>query len=140
MSGLDDINIRVIGTGDADSGPVEALLREIEVLLKHLIATGNGGSIELSSMPLAEHDLEALEEALGEGEVNAEVGEHGTLVRETGIPGVWWISRHDAEGQPMSEFIEVGYCPDILVSPEPDVKDGLEALRARLFATGLTNR
>ncbi len=136
MSALGDIGVKVVSmSGD---GNARAVLREIEKMLEKLLAEGEENSIDLSSLPLSPEDYDLLEETLGEGEVNAEVHSLGpTRVHETGIPGVWWVTHYNDDDEVMAEFIEVTYCPEILLTPEDDVKDGLEALRARLFEANL---
>ncbi len=132
MSGLDGIGVKVIDAGG--DGSARAVLREIETLLTVLVEKGEEGSIDLSSLPLTPEAYDLLEETLGEGEVTAEVSSLGvTRVHETGIPGVWWVTHYNEDDDVMAEFIEVTHCPEILLTPEDDVKDGLEALRARLF-------
>ena len=132
MSGLDGIGVKVIDAGG--DGSAHAVLREIETLLTVLVEKGEEGSIDLSSLPLTPEAYDLLEETLGEGEVTAEVSSLGvTRVHETGIPGVWWVTHYNEDDDVMAEFIEVTHCPEILLTPEDDVKDGLEALRARLF-------
>ena len=132
MSGLDGIGVKVIDAGG--DGSARAVLREIETLLTVLAEKGEEGSIDLSSLPLTPEAYDLLEETLGEGEVTAEVSSLGvTRVHETGIPGVWWVTHYNEDDDVMAEFIEVTHCPEILLTPEDDVKDGLEALRARLF-------
>ncbi len=136
MNGLDGIGVKVVNAGG--DGSARAVLREIETLLTVLAQKGEEGSIDLSSLPLTPEDYDLLEETLGEGEVTAEVNSLGaTRVHETGIPGVWWVTHYNEDDDVMAEFIEVTYCPEILLTPEDDVKDGLEALRARLFEENL---
>jgi len=134
MNALDQIGIKVAGS-DANG---RAILREIHRMLEALIARNEVNSIDLSSLPLTLEDRQLLEESLGEGEVTAEVDSLGpTRVRESGIPGVWWVSHYNANGEVMSEFIEVTDCPEILLTPQEDMKDGLEALHALLFEANL---
>ncbi len=132
MSGLNDIGVQVMHVGG--NGNARAVLREIEALLQKLVEEGEESSIDLSGLPLTPEDYDLLEEALGEGEVVAEVHSLGpTRIHETGIPGVWWVTHYNSDDEVLAEFIEVAWCPEILLTPEDDVKDGLEALRARLF-------
>lgn len=133
MSKLEHIGIKVIPlTGG--NGNARAVLREVENLLERLIGAGEAGSIDLGGLPLTPEDYDLLEEALGEGEVHAEVHSLGpTRIHETGIPGVWWVTHYNDDDEVMAEFIEVTYCPEILLTPDEDVQEGLEALRARLF-------
>lgn len=130
MNGLKDIGVKVVsGTGNA-----HAVLREVEERLQKLVEQGEEGSIDLSGLPLTPEDYDLLEETLGEGEVVAEVHSLGpSRIHETGIPGVWWVTHYNSDDEVLAEFIEVAWCPEILLTPEDDAKDGLEALRARLF-------
>lgn len=132
MNGLKNIGVKVVQVGG--NGNARAVLREVENLLQKLVEEGEESSIDLSGLPLTPEDYDLLEETLGEGEVVAEVHSLGpTRIHETGIPGVWWVTHYNDEDEVLAEFIEVAWCPEILLAPEDDVKDGLEALRARLF-------
>lgn len=133
--GLDDIDVHVVHGGSNSVG--RALLNEVARLLQQLVETGEGGSIDLGRMPLSEEDYDLLEDVLGEGEVHAVVNAGATEVVEAGLPGVWWVTHYNAEEEVMAEFVEIAFCPEILLSPPEDVKEGLEALRARLFAEHL---
>jgi hydrogenase-1 operon protein HyaF len=135
--GLDDIGVHVVHGGGNGNG--RALLNEVARLLEKLLQTGEGGSIDLAGMPLSGEDYDLLDDVLGEGEVHAEVTALGaTEVIEAGVPGVWWITHYNAAEEVMAEFIEVAFCPEILQSPPEDVKEGLEALRARLLEEHLS--
>ncbi len=73
------------------------LLHEIAALLDRLAQTGEGGSVQLNGLPLQPGDYEALQEALGEGEVSAEIQAlgpdpdqgNGTAWRVVGDPPQW---------------------------------------------------
>jgi len=131
MSALSDIHIKVHTPGSDANG--HAVLREIENLLQQLLNTGVGGSIDLRSLPLTDEDYALLEESLGKGEVSAEVDSLGpTTVDETAVSGVWWVTHCNADEEVMAEFIEVAFCPEILLTTQQDVSTGLERLRACL--------
>jgi len=135
MSGLDDTGSQVPETG----GNARAILRDIVGLLESLLESGEGGSIDLLPIPLNDEDYDLLDEALGEGEVDAEVTALGaTKVVETGISGVWWVTHYNDADEAVAEFIEVAFCPEILLSPEEDVAEGVEGLKAGLFEEHLT--
>lgn len=130
MSTLEHIGITVEHQSDGNG---RAVLREIEQRLALLLAKGEESSIDLSRLPFGPGDHALLVKTLGEGDVSAEVNSHGpTQVRETAIPGVWWVTHLNADDEVMAEFIEVTRCPAIVLTPQDDLQDGVEALRARL--------
>ncbi len=111
-----------------------AILREIEQLLEKLLTSGEASSIDLSRLPFGPGDHSLLVDTLGEGEVSAVVNSLGpTQVRETAIPGVWWVTHCNADDEVMGEFIEITRCPEILLTPHDDLRDGIEALQVRLL-------
>lgn len=125
-------------TGDRNG---RTILGEIARLLESLLETGEGGSIEVTDLAMTEEDYDLLDETLGRGEVHAEVsGAVQVQAVETGIAGVWWITHLNAQDEIMAEFIEVAFCPEILLSPQEDVADGLAGLKARLFEVHLSER
>ena len=132
MSALDQIGITV----ETTSSNGRALLREIEQRLERLLTHDEESSIDLSRLPFNPGDHALLVKTLGEGEVHAEINSLGpTQVRETAIPGVWWVTHSNADDEVMAEFIEVTRCPAIMLTPQDDLQDGLEALRVRLLET-----
>jgi len=139
MPGLEEIGVKVVPM-QAD-GNARALLNEIASLLQDLLNTGEGGSIDLARIPLTEEDYDLLDDVLGEGEVHASIETLGASeVVETGVAGVWWITHYNADDEVMAEFIEVSYCPEILLAPREDVQEGLEALQARLLEERLNHK
>lgn len=112
-----------------------ALLHEIAALLDSLSQTGEGGSVQLNGLPLLPGDYEALQEALGEGELNAELQALGpTQVRETALHGVWWVTHRNSAQEIVAESIEVTRCPAILQTPAEDVSEAAQRLRDSLQA------
>lgn len=137
MNTLADIHIKVQTPG-ADAN-ARAVLRELESLLQRLLSTGEEASIDLGSLPLSPEDYELLDASLGKGEVSAEVDSLGvTQIDETGISGIWWVTHYNADDEVMAEFLEVSWCPEILLTTQEDVSDGLERLRACLAQNVLT--
>ncbi|SCZ50241.1 hydrogenase expression/formation C-terminal domain-containing protein [Thiohalomonas denitrificans] len=135
---MDDVRTRIEHTANvrAEGGHARAILLELEQMLRDLLEKGEESSIDLGSLPLTDADYELLNEALGEGEVMAEVEGVGlTHIRESGIPGVWFVTHLNEEDEVMAQFIEVAYSPEILSAPMEEVKAGLDGLRARSFAT-----
>lgn len=118
-----------------------ALLHELVNLLHQLLSRDEPSHIDLRAIPLSQQDMTLLAETLGEGDVFAEVADFGlTRVRQTGIPGVWWVVHLDDEEQVIAEFIEVNYCPEVLITPTEDIRDGREALQARLFEVEMARK
>jgi len=143
MSGLDDIRITVTSLNENEGGlrdNVRAILQEIVTLLDQLLESGANvedgvtRAIDIRSLPLLPGDYEALEDVLGTGEVSAEFdGGYGpTEIFETGISGVWWVKHFNEEGDIAAEFIEIARIPEILLSQEDDMRDGLKDLQERL--------
>ncbi len=131
---LSDIPVNVVPAAvrqEALNSP--ALLQEIARLLARLVETGEPGSVDLRSLPLTPTDYAHLTEALGQGEVSAEITAAGpTRVRETAVHGVWWVTHLNANDEPTAEFIEVSYAPEILKTHPSDAAMALAKLRARL--------
>lgn len=113
-----------------------SVLTEIGTLLRTLSESGQAGSIDLRSLPLSDADRAELEEALGRGEVRAELDIAGdSEVWETRYPGVWWIRHRGAGGKISSEEIAVCRVPEILITHPVDI----EAAAGRLHQELETN-
>lgn len=137
MSSLDDISVTTVDPDDDASvlrENVRAILHEIEGMLDTLLVTGETGAIDIRSLPMLPGDYDALELALGNGEVSAEFdgGNGPTVVSETAVPGVWWVTHYNEGEEIAAEFIEVTRIPELLLSQDEDMRDGLDALRTRL--------
>lgn len=131
-------------SGWGDSGHGEAghrLLNELLELLQRLIESDEPSHIDLLAMELDEEDYELLRETLGEGGIMAQVSNFGRVsVMESGYPGVWWVTHMDDDGQVLSDFLEVSYCPEVLIVETEVVEDGFNALKARLFEMGMERK
>lgn len=140
MAQDDDNKIHLIDTVDnASRGDnAHALLHEIVKLLEQLLKNDEPSHIDLRAIPLGQEDMQMLADVLGEGDINAEVLEPAnTRISATGIPGVWWVVQLDESEQVISEFIEINYCPEALIILSEDIRDGRQALKARLFEADL---
>jgi hydrogenase-1 operon protein HyaF len=117
------------------------LLHELVTLLGKLLKGDEPGHIDLTAMELGEEDYALLRETLGEGEILAQVSNFGRVsVMESGYAGIWWVTHLDEEGQVLSDFLEVSYCPEVLIADMESVEDGLNALKARLFEMEMTRK
>ena len=135
MSGLDAIKITVEGAGSEASDSLNAvpLLHEIRHALEKLAQDGESTTIDLSSIPFGPGDKEQLLDVLGKGEVDASVDAMGTTrVHESRFSGVWLVEYLSVSGEELATHIEVTRCPSLLVTPQQDLVDAAEALKARL--------
>jgi hydrogenase-1 operon protein HyaF len=128
-------------TGHGESTDATALLRELVEMLRRLIEEDTPGHIDLMTAGLDESGFDQLRKALGEGDIYAQVADIGMIdVVETGYAGIWWVSHKDEEGHPLAEFIEVSFCPEVLIADVETVTDGYNAFRAHLFEMGIERR
>ena len=119
-----------------DSGNVPLLLHELRHALERLLADGTTHAIDVRAIPLAPGEEERLFQALGEGELTAELEAQGrSEIRECAYPGIWCITHRDRAGVVVGRFIEVTFVPALLASQRPDVAQGLEQLRGALQGT-----
>lgn len=125
--------------GGAASGMAEALLGEIAALLTRLDETGEGGVIDLKSLPMTAADRIELDLRLGRGEVKAELAVSGTSeIWETGYPGVWWVRHRGSGGKVAAEAIAVTPVPEILMAQAADVHEAV--LRLKRDMSGQASR
>jgi hypothetical protein len=121
--------IRVGGLG----GGVTAILSELVNLLERLASGEVCAAIDLRSLPMSTQDRSELRRALGEGEVQVTLNADGiSNIRETHVPGVWWVEHHDRHGELIAELIEVTRMPHILMSATDEIALGAVALREQL--------
>ena len=133
MSGLDSIPVVVEGEAETDlrTQNLNPLLLQLEQALQDLVETGSSTVIDLTAMPFTSQDEDDLRRQLGKGEVSAILEAFGpTLLQETALPGVWLVEHKDAEGHRLTLQLEVSRIPGILVTPDADLADGLEVLKA----------
>ena len=129
MSSLDAIPV----TTEVATGNVKPLLHEVRHALKRLADGGDGTVIDLKSLPLAPGEEERIEEALGQGEVRAEIDALGpTLIQETSYPGVWLVTHRNTEQAVVARFIEVTRIPELLKSQQADIENGANRLEYEL--------
>lgn len=124
-------------TVDSRGENATALLHQLPELLRALLDSDQPSVIDLRAIPLSSWDHERLQEVLGDGAVSAAVAsEEGVTIEvmQSAIPGIWWLNHLDEEGNIIGQYIEVSYCPEALITAVEDVGEGLEMLRARLFA------
>jgi hydrogenase-1 operon protein HyaF len=133
MTSVSDIPVEVVNTADATQAPspyLLALLKEIQDMLTQLLEHNSSNSIDIRSLPMMPGDYEQLKQLLGEGEVTATIDSLGpSQIRETAIPGVWWVTHHNAEDEVLTEFIEVTELPGILKAQAEDLRDAPNIMR-----------
>ena len=112
---------------------VLTILHEIEAKLEALFLKGDASEIDLRGFPFLFGEYDMLKDLLGQGEVNATVEALGTTrIRETRLPGVWWISHENEKQEVVGETLEITRHPALLTTHTDDVQDGLNDLRTNL--------
>jgi hydrogenase-1 operon protein HyaF len=126
------------GTGSAvlpEAPPgsmAQALLREIGACLQTVAAGGPRQVIELGNLPIGEAELRLLEEALGHGEVHAQISASGpSTVYETAYPGVWWVKYFNDGDYVVTQQVEVGTVAMILEAHPEDIRDSAARFLSR---------
>ena len=123
----------------AEPAMARAVAREIAELLAGVAAGGEGGAIDLRSLPMSPDEVSELEAMLGQGEVQATLSLAGpSEIRETGHAGVWWVKHFDSTGAPQSEQIVVARIPDILCADPGDMARAGVALADALATPALS--
>ncbi len=126
---LERIPVRVEPAEPALTGNAPAVLKEIAALVGRLLEAGEGGAIDLASLPFSPADRAWLAEHLGRGEVEIHMQAGGlSTYLETRYPSVWWVRHRNDAGALVSEMVEVAWVPDIVAAHPDDVKIGLERL------------
>lgn len=126
-----------VQSGSLETGNVLPLLHEIRHALQRLIDTGEETVIDLRSIPLAPGEEARLEETLGHGEVTAMVSALGpSEIRETSIPGVWWVTHLNESESVIGKFIEITSMPSMLAAQREDILDGVAVLERILQDRG----
>ena len=129
MSALEAIATRA----EFETGNVKPLLHEIRHALIRLANGEEGTTIDLGSLPLAPGEEKRIEEALGEGEVRAELNALGpSMIVESAFAGVWLVTHHNTENEVIGRFIEVTELPSLLLSQPEDIRAGLARLETIL--------
>lgn len=140
---LRDIPVKVESDAlqpDQPTGMAQAILREVAAHLQTVAAGGERQIIDLRGLPLTRGDYRQLEQALGRGEVSANVEAAGpTEVFETRYPGVWWVRYQNLDGQVVAEQLEVARVPTILETPVDDLRASARDLAEVLDEQESTN-
>lgn len=127
MTQLNEIPVEVVGSDPVSPSPqVRALLQELLDLLQDLIHEGKSASVDIRSLPISASDYDYLKLFLGEGEVVATINALGpTKIRETEIPGIWWVTHSNADEMILAESIEVTELPEMLKTQQQDLQHAL---------------
>ena len=140
MSGLSGIGVKVESGTERPAevfGNALPLLHEIRHALARLVEAGEPTVIDVQSIPMGPGDMQRLLDALGEGEVRAEVEALGkTVIRESRYSGVWIVEHMSGSGGVAGRFVEITWVPSLLQAQREDVEAGLEALVDALASAG----
>lgn len=132
MHKLQDIPIKVESYGQPES-MLLPILHEMISMLTKLATSGQNSIIDLNHEPLSLDDITELKNILGQGEIQAQLSALGTSkVIETAVPGVWWITHHNEQGNVISEFIEITTCPDLLKTFPDELDSALAGLQDKI--------
>jgi hydrogenase-1 operon protein HyaF len=136
-----DAHLINVTAHQGDGNAVHLVLQQIVQMLDRLLTDNEAGHIDLRERKLSEEEQVMLRKLLGENGTRADVQDYGnTQIASTGIPGVWWVQHLDGMDQVIGEFIEVNYCPEVLIAIPEDMREGREALKARLFEVQMTRK
>jgi len=125
MNSVNEIPVQV----EAGYGNVQPILVEVMHALDKLLDDNTPTTIDLAGLPFGPGELDHLEEALGHGELVAQLDALGnSRIRETAFPGVWWIEHRNVNNEVVGRYLEVTRLPEILCSQDADIGAG----RARL--------
>jgi hydrogenase-1 operon protein HyaF len=128
--GLSQFNIQL---GSELTWNVKPLLHEIRHALEELLESGKTSIIDLRSIPLAPGEEETIINALGRGEISAQLKALGPSdIYETRYAGVWLITHYNENESVVSRFIEITELPAILKSQREDMTAALEKLTEEL--------
>jgi hydrogenase-1 operon protein HyaF len=129
VSSLEQIRIEVAGM--ENRALVHSILLEIATLLERYLQHGEPGELDLHSLPLIPADRQALQRALGRGEVTMQLNVMGeSEIIETRFPGVWRIVHRDPEGRTVAEGVEVRPVPSIIAAARSDMRRSVEQIMA----------
>lgn len=135
MSRIEDIPVVALAGASAApfTGNITPILHEIRHALSRLAECGEPTTIDLSSIPFAPGERDALLERLGEGEIEATLQALGqSRLYETAYPGVWVVIHRSPQDIELTAHIEVTRAPVLLTTPAEDIRDAAEALTADL--------
>ncbi len=128
MAGVNSLNIP-LEIAAPTTGMVPAVLHELLDHLRLLAEKGTTHVIDLSGLPMSDHDREELKSRLGEGEINIELSALGrSRINETRYNGIWWISHYSGDGNLVAELIEIAAVPEIVRSHPDDIRQSIEEL------------
>jgi len=109
------------------------ILKEIVGKLKLLISSEQSSVFDLAHEPLSSAETDELKSILGLGEVDAVINTLGkSNIRETAVPGIWWITHYNEKGSVISECIEITTCPDLLKTFPDELNAALTGLQHKI--------
>ncbi len=122
-----------IEVAEPRTGMAHAVLSELSDHLPALVDEGKQHVIDLTSLPMTETDKRELQDLLGKGEVSITLSTIGdSQIFETKINGIWWIKHYGADGQLISELIEITRVPDIIKSHSEEIRISIDEIHKLL--------
>ena len=105
------------------------ILIELESQLANYEETGSPHSINLSLLPLSEHEVEFLDQRLGRGPVDVLSRAYGKCqVISTRSRGIWWVRYYNAMSTLILNSLEVVAIPQVVCAAAEDLRDSAERL------------
>lgn len=134
MSALDEIPIAVAGMENQDM--VNSILLEIATLLERYLQSGETSELNLQALPLTAVDQQALQQALGVGEVTMQLNAMGeSEIVETRFSGVWRVTHRDQAGRVVAESVEIGAVPAIIRADRLEMERAVGDLKSAATIT-----
>ncbi len=120
---------------------ISMILQQLVEMVKELKQQEEPSHIDLLQLPLSTDELLKLWEILGEGEIHAEVEHLGiSRIYSTSVPAVWRVTHFDDNDEVLSDFLEVSYCPEIMITHDEDINSGIELMKAKIFEIGMSDK
>lgn len=122
-----------------DLRAVQAVLKEIQAAMKHLLETGENYSLYLHSTGLTEEEQVTLMETLGKGKITISFTETDQPAEwyETNFPGVWVGNYFNQRDDVMVYSVEVCRYPMVAGSFDEDIEGAIEELQSWVEAADI---
>jgi hydrogenase-1 operon protein HyaF len=131
MEGRSNAQIDLKANGvPSESVNALAILSELRSHCASYAASGKPHSINLTLLPLAEAEIELLDNRLGRGPVDVLSRAYGKCqVISTATANVWWVRYYNTKDTLILNSLEVVAVPNVVAAAVEDISDSAERLR-----------